>query len=194
MKFKLQKIISTPIGYCQCGCGQKTKIITRTYSAIGWKKGEFKKWIRGHHLKLKNGKKSNNWKGGKHKDSCGYIRISNNHSHPKNDGYGRVKEHVLIVERVLGKSIPINSIIHHVDENRANNKNDNLVLCQDKKYHRLIHTRLNAFKNCGNANWKKCWICKQYDDLKNLEVIKRNTQHKKCRQEYMKKYMKKYNK
>lgn len=37
-----------PLGYCQCGCGQKTKIVARTVTRLGIKAGQPRKWILGH--------------------------------------------------------------------------------------------------------------------------------------------------
>lgn len=42
-------------------------------------------------------------------------------------------EHVHIAEKALGKAIPKGSVVHHVDENPANNAAENLVICQDAK-------------------------------------------------------------
>lgn len=39
-------------GYCHCGCGQKTPLASRTYSARGVFKGEPNKYIIGHTTKL----------------------------------------------------------------------------------------------------------------------------------------------
>ena len=41
-------------GYCQCGCGQKTKISLQNHTKHGWIKGEPLKYINGHN---RNGKK-----------------------------------------------------------------------------------------------------------------------------------------
>lgn len=84
----------------------------------------------------------------------------------------KISEHRLIVEKVIGKKLPENAVIHHADENRLNNENSNLVVCQDNKYHRLIHQRLNSLNACGNANWRKCPYCQQYDDIKNMNAQK----------------------
>lgn len=35
-------------GLCHCGCGSKTKIAPRTYTARGWVKGEPQPYLRGH--------------------------------------------------------------------------------------------------------------------------------------------------
>lgn len=39
----------TPYGYCQCGCGQQTKIAARNDATCGWVKGEPMRFIRNHH-------------------------------------------------------------------------------------------------------------------------------------------------
>lgn len=79
------------------------------------------------------------------------------------------REHVVIAEHVLGKPLPFGVEVHHVDGNGKNNTNTNLVICQDRFYHRLLHRRLRALLACGNPNWRKCSLCKKYDDLDNLK-------------------------
>lgn len=39
-----------PYGYCQCGCGNKTEIATKTDRTYGYVKGEPRLWIRGHNV------------------------------------------------------------------------------------------------------------------------------------------------
>lgn len=39
---------TVPYGYCHCGCGQKTRIATKTDSADGAKKGEPRRFVRYH--------------------------------------------------------------------------------------------------------------------------------------------------
>lgn len=79
--------------------------------------------------------------------------------------------------------------IHHVDGNKYNNEPNNLVLCEDESYHRLLHTRTRALKECSNANWRKCNICKGYDSLDKL-LTRENGKgsihhwHKACQSEY----------
>lgn len=74
-----------------------------------------------------------------------------------------VQEHILIVEKALGKSIPKGAVIHHVDENPQHNWNTNLVLCQDKAYHWLLHARQRVLKDGFNPDThKKCTDCGMY--------------------------------
>lgn len=92
--------------------------------------------------------------------------------------------HRIVAERALGKPLPKGAVVHHVDGNKSNNENTNLVICENQAYHRLIHRRENALKACGNANWIKCKICKCYDDPNNLYVYSHgysfSAYHKEC--------------
>lgn len=81
----------------------------------------------------------------------------------RRDGVKKL-HHVLIAEASLGKELPPGVEVHHVNENRADNRPANLVVCPDRQYHMLLHARQRAQDACGNANWKKCCFCKQYDD------------------------------
>lgn len=77
---------------------------------------------------------------------------------------GGVWEHVLIAEAALGKSLPKGAQVHHVDGDKANNSNDNLVICPSQAYHYLLHSRQEALDNCGNPDWRKCSHCGAWDD------------------------------
>lgn len=80
----------------------------------------------------------------------------------------RKREHIIVAEKAFGGPLPENAVVHHVDENRSNNANSNLVICPDDKYHKLLHVRMNAAKACGNPNFRKCPYCKIYDDPANM--------------------------
>lgn len=79
-----------------------------------------------------------------------------------------IYEHVEKAEKALGRKLPAGSEIHHVDENRSNNTNSNLVICPSAAYHSLLHVRTRAYKACGNANYRICWICRQWDSPSNM--------------------------
>lgn len=44
----MQLQLDIPLGYCQCGCGQRTKIADETYAAKGHVKGEPLRFVYGH--------------------------------------------------------------------------------------------------------------------------------------------------
>jgi len=85
--------------------------------------------------------------------------------HPRSHTDGYVLEHILMAETLISKSLPRGAVIHHPN---GNGDNSVFVICQDQGYHFLLHTRERAFRACGHANWRKCWICKKYDALENL--------------------------
>ena len=134
-----------PYGYCHCGCGKKTNIISHTCRKRGEIKGQPYKFIFAHANKLprkynpKFGENNSNWKGGKVKGG-------------ENGNYNLVLidyrarsiyrcEHILIAERVFGKALPKGATVHHVNGNPRDNRNCNLVICEDQKYHMLLHKR-----------------------------------------------------
>lgn len=94
-------------------------------------------------------------------------------------------EHTVKAEKAFGGQLPHGCVVHHLNYNKKDNRNENLVICPDSSYHHLLHLRTNALNACGNAGWLKCWICKEYDDPSNLTVTKRGSgsilsYHKKC--------------
>ena len=127
------------------------------------------------------------WKGGRI-ISNGYVLI-HQPNHPKANLHGYVFEHTLVCEQALGKLLPINAIPHHVNEKKDDNRTGNLVLCQNKAYHNLLHRRMRALRACGNPNWHKCGYCKKYDDPKNLRLQPKYSagHHVECSVLYLKK-------
>lgn len=105
------------------------------------------------------------------------------------DGYHRIGQrctHVLIAEKALGKPLPEGAEIHHFDGDRLNNSSDNLVICPDSAYHKLLHKRQRALEACGHADWLRCNICKEYSPPKTLVVDEKNSSqyHRECRRLY----------
>lgn len=98
---------------------------------------------------------------------------------PHIDGYwtfeidGRaVMRHVLIAERAIGKRLPKGAQVHHVDLDRSNDANDNLVICPNAAYHQLLHRRTAALDACGHADWIQCSQCKGWSPPDQLRVYK----------------------
>lgn len=86
------------------------------------------------------------------------------------------RNHVIVVEKALRRAIQRSEMVHHIDGNQANDKPGNLILCPDMAYHSLLHMRQEALDTCGNADYKRCCICKIYTDPVDMqEVLKPGT-------------------
>ena len=149
-----------PMGFCQCGCGERTNLARQSSTVMGYKKGHPYRFISGHG---KRGERHHKWNGGKRIDLNGYVHIVLP-EHPRADTNGYVLEHIVIAEKALGKPLPKKAVVHHFDENPSHNQNGNLIICEDRNYHNLLHLRQNAIRACGNPNYRKCLYCKIWDD------------------------------
>lgn len=72
--------------------------------------------------------------------------------------------HAVIAERVLGKRLPAGAQVHHVDEDKTNNAHTNLVICQDRAYHALLHVRARVVRAGGDPNTQA--ICSRCERVK----------------------------
>jgi hypothetical protein len=101
------------------------------------------------------------WKGGRQIESNGYVRVWMP-SHPRADKNGTVLEHLLVAQAALGYPVPARHPVHHFDENKSNNERSNLVICQDNRYHMLLHARKRILDAGGDPDKVKiCGVCKQ---------------------------------
>ncbi|HPK46054.1 MAG TPA: HNH endonuclease [Spirochaetota bacterium] len=153
---------------CACGCGTRLK----DNRSI---------WAKGHSTIKKEG--------------CSYAGYIFQHttSHPrKAKKKNNIGQHILIAERALGKYLPRKAIVHHVDGNGYNNKNDNLVICENRSYHQLLHARKRAYEAIGDVHQRPCGFCKKYSPISELSYRKGRINnnywwHPKCMRDYEKK-------
>lgn len=74
---------------------------------------------------------------------------------------GQLK-HTVVAEKALGKPLPKGAIVHHVNGDGLDNRHANLVICQDTKYHALLHVRTRVLRAGGNPNTDRvCVMCCQ---------------------------------
>lgn len=131
--------------------------------------------------RLRCGKDHHRWRGGMVHDSYGYILIRMP-DHPRAHKNGYVYEHILVAEEKLGRPLKPEEVVHHDDEDRANNDWYNIIICDNKFYHNRLHTRRRAIEACGNPDWMRCCYCKQWDDIKDMYVRynRRQAWHREC--------------
>jgi hypothetical protein len=77
--------------------------------------------------------------------------------HPSAYTNGRILESRYLAERALNKGLPLNSEVHHFTDTQ-------LVICEDAKYHHLLHRRERAFKETGHKDYVRCTQCCTYVD------------------------------
>lgn len=114
------------------------KHIPRTRIAI-WKKAKTLGLTLTKEMMFKNrslartGEKGANWKGGKTITKKGYVYIT---IAPNKKKF----EHVLVMEKHLGRILNANECVHHIDGNKQNNSLANLKL-MTKSEHSIMHNK-----------------------------------------------------
>lgn len=102
----------------------------------------------------------------KTKDIVKYVRCRDEHGR-------RTFEHILIAEKASGVRLGGKHPVHHVNGVRHDNRNSNLVICEDASYHNLLHYRSRILAAGGRPGIHKiCSTCEQL--LSVSEFGKRN--------------------
>lgn len=135
--------------------------------------------------KLRYRENNSNWKGGQY-ITDGRLMIYKP-TRPGITTNGYIFEHILKAEKVLKKRLPDKAEIHHLDGDKSNNSNSNLIICEGRAYHFLLHRRMNALKASNHADWRKCLYCKKWDNPENMYSIHQYAYHRKCKNEYIQK-------
>lgn len=126
---------------CKCGCGQTVRIAPVTDRSKGWVKGQPLQYLKGHSIRKAARIKSDRAIGNKTISTHGYVivRLGANQ---------RRYEHDLVVERAIGRRLkkfghgnPRNEVVHHIDGDKQNNSQENLLVCTHE-YHVALHHRL----------------------------------------------------
>ena len=108
---------------CECGCGELIPSIT---------KGRWKaRYKLGH-----NDPEIRNWKGGRMRNSDGYILVWSP-NHPFKGAKGYILEHRLVMEKHLGRYLKKGEQVHHINGIKDDNRIENLKLVTAKEHHEI---------------------------------------------------------
>lgn len=91
------------------------------------------------------GEKHPFWKGGKTLSGNGYILVYAP-GHPR--AYrSRVYEHIIVIEKFLGRFLRTGEVVHHLNGVKADNRLENLIILEnDKKHFGCYHSGVNNKK------------------------------------------------
>jgi SWI/SNF-related matrix-associated actin-dependent regulator 1 of chromatin subfamily A len=113
-------------GALKClGCGGTKKVSAYKYA-------KFRGFCRKCMYRTK--RVNHTWKGGKFIDKDGYVQVSQQWDHPRGHR-GVVPEHILVMEKHLGRFIVWPDQVHHKNENRSDNRLKNLKLMSPEEHH-----------------------------------------------------------
>jgi hypothetical protein len=172
--WKIDKNLVGKTKLCECGCGEEILILSKSNN-------EYRRFKRGHHLKGPNNLR---WKG-KFTNTQGYVLV-HAQNHPHHDSDGNVREHILIIEKHLGRYLVDGEIVHHINHVKWDNRIENLQLMTEHD-HIVLHSTKDMSDRfcykCGskdphtawlrNRKWfshpisGKKWLCKNcYDNIR----------------------------
>ena len=114
---------------CACGCGIVIDAINEH--------GEARRFVHGHNGR---GALHYDYKGGKHINDAGYVMVLRP-DHPRAMSNGYVREHILVMEAWLGRTLKSNEVIHHINKNRSDNRIQNLQVFGSVAEHMAHHKR-----------------------------------------------------
>jgi hypothetical protein len=119
-------------------------VIVRSLEKLGIKIRSLKEAMQSPRTKQKISLAQRN-KDGRQRTSDGYIRIYSP-GHPCADRHGFVLEHRLVMESHIGRTLSPTEIVHHINENKQDNRIENLMLYSSIYEHLMYHRAIKKLE------------------------------------------------
>lgn len=100
------------------------------------------------------GKYCSRWKGGRYKNTQGYILILQKGHLRTNESIHYVPEQILVAEKYLNRYLTKQETIHHINKIKDDNRLENLYLFSNESEHQRYHRNLylNKIKPITKSN------------------------------------------
>lgn len=98
------------------------------------------------------GENNPNWKGGKTVTQHGYILIRVGTDHHLADVRGYAYEHRIVAEEKLGRQLEPGEIVHHLNEDRMDNRPGNIMVHASIGHHIQAHGGNKETQRIGSTN------------------------------------------
>jgi len=98
-------------------------------------------------------------------DNDGYVRVGGLKGHPRANRSNQVYEHILVVEELLGRRVTVKEQIHHLNQQRWDNRPENLVVCTARE-HADFHSGNKVHLHNGTNSSAFCFC---FDPIASIE-------------------------
>jgi hypothetical protein len=88
----------------------------------------------------------------RHISDHGYIKVWVGRGHPLAGPDGKAYEHRLVAERMLGRALLKNEIVHHINGEKTDNSPENLKILSSTAEHHREHRKRQNLRSPGEEN------------------------------------------